>query len=75
MREDQWDFDIITQWMDAAESDHHIGWMRTFWQTVEPFSQGVYVNHLDAHDSARRVRSAYGSNYERSSTECMSLRD
>jgi hypothetical protein len=32
---------------------------------VEPFSQGVYVNHLDADDSARRVRSAYGPNYER----------
>lgn len=64
-REEQWDFDIITQWMDPAETDHHIEWTRTFWQAVEPFSQGVYVNHLDADDSSRRVRSAYGPNYER----------
>ena len=64
-REDQWDFDIISQWMDPAETDRHVEWARTFWQAVEPFSQGVYVNHLDADDSAGRVRSAYGPNYER----------
>lgn len=64
-RRDQWDFDIIAQWADSAEADHHVEWARAFWKTVEPFSQGVYVNHLGADDSARRVRSAYGPNYER----------
>jgi hypothetical protein len=32
---------------------------------VEPLSKGVYVNHLDADDSAARVQAAYGDNYPR----------
>jgi FAD/FMN-containing dehydrogenase len=65
LREPQWDFDIITQWTDPAEADQHIGWTREFWHAVEPFSRGVYVNHLDADDSQLRTRAAYGDNYER----------
>jgi FAD/FMN-containing dehydrogenase len=65
IRADQWDFDILTQWIDPAEAEEHIGWTRDFWNAVEPFSRGVYVNHLDADDSQLRTRSAYGDNYER----------
>jgi FAD/FMN-containing dehydrogenase len=65
LREDQWDYDIISQWLDPREAPHHIRWTREFWTAVEPFSTGgVYVNHLDA-EEATRVRAAYGSNYER----------
>ncbi len=65
LREDQWDFDIIAQWIDPAESQTHIEWGRTFWKQVEPFTKGVYVNHLGGEDEATRVRAAYGPNYER----------
>lgn len=65
LREDQWDFDIISQWADAAESQRHIDWNRNFWNQVEPFTKGVYVNHLGGEEEAMRVRSAYGPNYER----------
>ena len=64
-RQKQWDIDIISQWGDAADDEKHIGWARTFWQGIKPFSKGVYMNHLDADDSASRVRLAYGQNYKR----------
>jgi len=64
-RQDQWDFDILTQWLDRGEDAHHLAWARDFWRAVEPFSHGAYINHLDADDGATRVRGAYGPNYER----------
>ena len=65
LREDQWDYDIISQWDDPKETDTHIQWTRDFFNRVEPFtSGGVYVNHLDA-DEGDRIRGAYGNNYER----------
>lgn len=64
-REDQFDIDIIPQWTDPAEADKHINWARSFWQAIAPFSTGVYVNHLDADDSALRIKAAYRTSYER----------
>ncbi|GAB3639612.1 FAD-binding oxidoreductase [Spirosoma arcticum] len=65
LREDQWDFDIVSQWTDPAENQVNIDWTRTFWNQVEPYTKGVYVNHLGGEDEATRVRAAYGPNYER----------
>lgn len=65
LREDQWDFDIVSQWIEPAETGVNIDWTRTFWNQVEPFTKGVYVNHLGGEDEATRVKSAYGPNYER----------
>ncbi len=65
LRDDQWDYDVISQWTDPAETADHIKWTRDFWTAVEPFSTGeVYVNHLDA-EEATRIRGAYSRNYER----------
>ncbi|MGI8671258.1 MAG: BBE domain-containing protein [Luteitalea sp.] len=64
-RRDQWDIDILTQWTDPADSDAHVAWTRTFWNALVPFSEGVYVNHLDGDEAVARVRSAYGTNYDR----------
>jgi FAD/FMN-containing dehydrogenase len=65
MRDDQWDYDVISQWTDPAEAAGHIQWTREFWTAVEPFASGdVYVNHLDA-EEATRIRTAYSHGYER----------
>jgi FAD/FMN-containing dehydrogenase len=65
LRDDQWDYDVISQWTDPAESARHIQWTRDFWNAVEPFASGqVYVNHLDAEEGTR-IRAAYGPSYER----------
>ena len=63
-RLDQWDSDIISQWIDAADDEKNIAWTRNFWKEIEPFTKGVYVNHLDSDDNAR-IKNAYGENYER----------
>ncbi|MEJ7740299.1 MAG: FAD-binding oxidoreductase [Chitinophagaceae bacterium] len=64
-RKKQWDFDIISQWTDATEDDRQINWTQTFWKEIEPFTQGVYVNHLDSDDGSIRVQSAFGNNYKK----------
>jgi FAD/FMN-containing dehydrogenase len=61
LRDDQWDYDVISQWQDRSESAGHIEWTRAFWTAVEPFASGaVYVNHLDAEEGVR-IRAAYSS--------------
>jgi FAD/FMN-containing dehydrogenase len=65
LRDDQWDYDVISQWTDAAETAGQIRWTREFWSAVEPFASGeVYVNHLDA-EEAGRITGAYSRNYGR----------
>lgn len=63
-RHDQWDSDIISQWIEAADDEKNIAWTRAFWKEIEPMTKGVYVNHLDSDDDAR-IKNAYGENYER----------
>jgi FAD/FMN-containing dehydrogenase len=65
-RRPTWDFDIIGQWTDAAESDAHIAWVRALWTRVEPELLGtVYINHMMGDDRPERVRASYGDNYAR----------
>ena len=65
LRGDQWDFDIISQWINPAEAGLHIQWTRKFWSAAEPFTTGaVYVNHI-AEDEPGRVHAAYGGNFDR----------
>jgi FAD/FMN-containing dehydrogenase len=65
LRDDQWDYDVISQWKDPAETADHIRWTRQFWTAVEPFATGeVYVNHLDAEETTR-IRAAYSHGYDR----------
>jgi FAD/FMN-containing dehydrogenase len=61
-----WDFDIIGQWTEAAESSGHIDWVRALWSRVEPELLGtVYINHMMGDDRPERVRASYGDNYAR----------
>lgn len=64
-RKKQWDFDIISQWSDAKDDALHINWTRAFWKEIEPFTKGVYVNHLDVDDGIDRVQSAFAGNYKK----------
>jgi FAD/FMN-containing dehydrogenase len=65
-RRPQWDFDIIGQWADPAESSSHIAWVKTLWDRLEPHLLGtVYINHMAADDRPERVRASYGENYAR----------
>jgi hypothetical protein len=56
---------IVSQWLDAADTEQNVGWARGFWRALQSFAGGgVYVNDL-SHDDGDRIRIAYGANYER----------
>jgi FAD/FMN-containing dehydrogenase len=63
-RGEMWDYDIISQWSEGAAAPH-VEWTREFWNAVEPFASGAYVNHLDAEEGATRIRSAYRRGFDR----------
>ncbi len=66
LRGQKWDFNVITQWRNAADSDRHKAWTRALWDQLEPLTTGVaYVNHLAGDDSAAKIRASFGTNYER----------
>lgn len=64
-REDHYDFLILSQWEDPAESAANIAWTRSCFEAMQPFASGaVYVNNLGAEETGR-VMDAYGPNYQR----------
>jgi FAD/FMN-containing dehydrogenase len=52
------DINIAAAWMpDEPEPDRHIEWVRGFFDALEAYSRGVYVN-FTSDDAAERTRSA-----------------
>jgi FAD/FMN-containing dehydrogenase len=65
-RRTQWDFDLLGQWANAADSASHIAWVKSLWSRLEPHLLGTaYVNHLSADDRPEKVRASFGQNYDR----------
>jgi FAD/FMN-containing dehydrogenase len=64
-RDSHYDFLILSQWADAADSEKNIEWTRALFDAMQPFlERGVYVNDL-GEEGEDRVRAAYGANYDR----------
>jgi hypothetical protein len=64
-RDRQYDFLILSQWEDPADSGRNIDWTRRCFEAMRPYlKEAVYVNNLGDQESDR-VRAAYGSNYDR----------
>jgi hypothetical protein len=64
-RDRQYDFLILSQWEDPADSGRNIDWTRDFFEAMRPhLKEAVYVNNLGAQEQDR-VRAAYGINYDR----------
>jgi Berberine and berberine like len=60
LRDDQWDYDVISQWTTSAESAGHISWTREFWKAVEP----LFDRRDLCKPSGCRGGGAYSRNYE-----------
>lgn len=61
----RYDFLILSQWDDPADSPTNIAWTRSLFEAMSRFlERGVYVNNL-GEEGEDRVRGAYGGNYER----------
>jgi hypothetical protein len=64
-RAEQYDFLILAQWADPAESTRHITWARESFAAMQPhLENAVYVNNLGS-EEGDRVRAAYGPNHQR----------
>lgn len=65
-RGEQFDFLVLSQWADPADSARNIDWTRSLFEAMRPhLADAVYVNNLGADEGADRVRAAYGANYPR----------
>jgi hypothetical protein len=65
LRQEQWDFNVISQWTEARETDAQIAWTRALWSRLEPLMSGsAYVNHLAGDERPEKVRASFGANYE-----------
>ena len=61
----QWDFLVLSQWPDPADTTPNIEWTQAFFAAMQPhLENAVYVNNL-GDEGDNRVRAAYGANYER----------
>jgi FAD/FMN-containing dehydrogenase len=64
-RDEHYDFMILSQWSDPADSERNIQWTREFFEAMQPFlERGAYVN-LMGEEGEEAVKEAYASNYER----------
>lgn len=65
-RSEGYNFLILTEWMDPAQTDQCIAWARETFEAMRPhFAAGRYVNYLDHDEAGDAVPAAYGSNYRR----------
>ena len=64
-RDEHYDFLILSQWADPANSAKNVEWTRALFEAMQPFFEwGVYVNNL-GDEGEGRVQAAYGANYDR----------
>jgi hypothetical protein len=64
-RAEQYDFLILSQWSDEADSDRNVKWTRALFEAMQPhLEESVYVNNL-GDEGPGRVQAAYGENYPR----------
>jgi FAD/FMN-containing dehydrogenase len=51
---------MIGRWIDPAERDTHVRWVRGVHDAIRPHALGAYVNYLGVEEADDRVRGAYG---------------
>jgi FAD/FMN-containing dehydrogenase len=65
-RAEGYDFLVLSQWTDPADTDRCIAWARETHAAMEPFmAPGRYVNYLGHDEPASQVAAAYGPSYRR----------
>jgi len=64
-RDAAWVSHPFAQWVEAADDEVNIGWVKDFRKAVSPYtSEGIYLNFI-GDEGEDRVRSAFGAKYER----------
>jgi hypothetical protein len=64
-RAEQYDFLILSQWSDPADTESNLEWTEALFEAMQPhMEESVYVNNL-GEEGPGRIRAAYGDNYPR----------
>jgi FAD/FMN-containing dehydrogenase len=64
-RDAHYDLMALSGWTRAEDSERHIGWLRGYWATLAPATDGFYVNTTTVDDDEQRIRANYRENYDR----------
>jgi FAD/FMN-containing dehydrogenase len=65
-RKEGYNFLVLAQWMQPADTSVCIAWARETYDRMQPFfAAGRYVNYLDDDEAGDPVAAAYGPNYRR----------
>ena len=64
-RQAEYDFGILTQWVDPADSERHIAWTREFAEAMAPYRSGAYLLNFLGEEADEMIRAAFGANYDR----------
>ena len=66
LRDAGYNFLVLSEWMDPADTERSIAWARQTYSEMEPFfAAGRYVNYLGDDETGDPVVAAYGPNYRR----------
>jgi FAD/FMN-containing dehydrogenase len=49
----------------GADPSEHIAFVRSYWEGIEPFTHGFYVNDLEPGITARQIQENYRQNLTR----------
>jgi FAD/FMN-containing dehydrogenase len=55
----------IVGWRHGDDSAEHVRWIQEYWTSIEPFTDGFYVNDLEAGHTATAVQNNYRQNHDR----------
>ncbi|HEY3597792.1 MAG TPA: FAD-binding oxidoreductase [Paraburkholderia sp.] len=61
----EYNIGITGQWLDAAESDQHIGWTRALFDALQPHSSGGYLANFVSDEGTDQAKASFGGNYAR----------
>ena len=64
-REAQHSLLMLGFWDEASMAERTMQWVRSGWKSLEPLTDGFYVNELSYDEGKSRIRSNYGGNYQR----------
>ena len=74
-RAEGYNFLVLSQWMDPADTDRCTAWARDTHRAMQPFmADGRYVNYLDHDEPGDPVAQAYGPNFGRLQRETQGRR-
>lgn len=65
-RREGYNFLVLAQWMQPADTTRCVAWARATYERMQPFfAPGRYVNYLGDDETGDSVAAAYGANYRR----------